>query len=206
MDNKVFVSPHRRTIQTALNILKSHPQLENGITFILFPMAKEVMNNSNDLPLSRAELDKFLDEQRQANPSIDFDTSLLDRVVKECPYPDQDLSSDEVFSDDKILGNPDLWFLHIQSSMQLKKELFSIISQKFTETGSQSMEIVYDVVMDKFKKGKGVEGNLGCYNRVQRLKEMLKEYYEKELSEEEKAEIEKESNTKILVVTHSRVL
>lgn len=40
--------------------------------------------------------------------------------------------------------------------------------------------------MDRYKSGTGVEGNLGVYQRVQRLKEILKEYFEKELTDQEK--------------------
>ena len=37
---KVYVSPHRRTIQTAINILGTHPQ-KSSITLILLPILKE---------------------------------------------------------------------------------------------------------------------------------------------------------------------
>jgi len=51
-------------------------------------MTKEVLNNANDLGLSRVELDKFLNEVELANPKIKFDTSFLDEVVNKCPYTD----------------------------------------------------------------------------------------------------------------------
>ena len=74
---KVLVSPHRRTIQTAVNILKSHPQLEKGITFVLYPMAKEIVNNANDMPVSREELLSFTEDVKRNNPKITFDLSLM---------------------------------------------------------------------------------------------------------------------------------
>lgn len=57
---KILVSPHRRTIQTAVNALGTHPQLENGITLTLYPIAKEILNNLNDMPVSRSDLDTFM--------------------------------------------------------------------------------------------------------------------------------------------------
>ena len=51
-------------------------------------MTKEVLNNANDLGLSRLELDKFLGEVQLANPKIAFDTLFLDEVVNSCPYSD----------------------------------------------------------------------------------------------------------------------
>jgi hypothetical protein len=53
------VSPHRRTLQTACYVLQNHPQREN-ITLTLLPLAKEVMNNSNDLPIEYNELLDFI--------------------------------------------------------------------------------------------------------------------------------------------------
>ena len=40
------MSPHRRTIETTVNIFKDR-EVKHVIT--LFPWAKEIMNNSNDL-------------------------------------------------------------------------------------------------------------------------------------------------------------
>ena len=77
---KVLVSPHRRTIQTAINILKSHPQLKQGITFEIFPYAKEIVNNANDLVVSRKELLEFIEQVKKDNENIKFDLSRLDEL------------------------------------------------------------------------------------------------------------------------------
>lgn len=71
--SKVLVSPHRRTIQTAVNVLKSHPQLKDGITFTLFPMAKEILNNANDLPVGQKTLIDFTNKITEEIPQITFD-------------------------------------------------------------------------------------------------------------------------------------
>jgi phosphohistidine phosphatase SixA len=57
---KVFVSPHRRTIETAVLMLSSHPQ-KSQITLILLPLAKENLHTSSDLPVPFAELLAFTD-------------------------------------------------------------------------------------------------------------------------------------------------
>ena len=44
----------------------------------MYPMAKEILNNANDLVVSRSELEKFIGEVKVQNPKISFDYSLLD--------------------------------------------------------------------------------------------------------------------------------
>lgn len=41
-------------------------------------MAKEVLNNANDLVISRIELEKYMKEMMDTNPKIKFDTAILD--------------------------------------------------------------------------------------------------------------------------------
>lgn len=181
---KVFVSPHRSAIETALNILYSHPQHnEGGFTFILYPMLNGQLTNCNDLTLQRSELDKWLRILEYQYGSIKFDTSHLDKVVQTCPYPQHNQSDMPILSDKQLAGKLDLWSLHIQSDLQLKKELFASLKSKYAQTGTQKIEHMYDVIMDKYKNsGIGgaigtVEDDRGVYNRVQRGKQMLKEYY-----------------------------
>ena len=51
----VLVSPHRRTIQTAVHMLDTHPQ-KAELTLLLTPLAKEVTNGSSDIPCTHWEL------------------------------------------------------------------------------------------------------------------------------------------------------
>lgn len=62
------------------------------------------------------------------------------------------------------------------------------------------MSNVYQIMMDKFREGNGVEGNQGIYDRVQKLKQLLAQ----EVTDNSK-DI-KNNNDKILLVAHSRVL
>ena len=55
----VLVSPHIRTIQTAVNMLQSHPQ-KDKLTLKLEPQLKEVVYTAGDVPLSSHELIEFV--------------------------------------------------------------------------------------------------------------------------------------------------
>ena len=55
----MIVSPHRRTIQTAVNLLKSHPQREN-LTLKLVPVIKEQLFSAACVPVPLDELKEFV--------------------------------------------------------------------------------------------------------------------------------------------------
>lgn len=55
------MSPHRRTIQTAVHMLKSHPH-KKDMTFVLLPIAKECLHTSNDLAIDHKDLLKLTDQ------------------------------------------------------------------------------------------------------------------------------------------------
>ena len=46
---RVFVSPMNRAMQTCINMFKGHPNVAN-IKFTLLPLAREVMQGSQDIP------------------------------------------------------------------------------------------------------------------------------------------------------------
>ena len=73
----VFVSPMRRTMQTASNIFKSHPNLAN-IKFIVLPLAREVMKNTNDLCMDYTKIIAMFSQQEH-NCGLKFDFSLLEK-------------------------------------------------------------------------------------------------------------------------------
>jgi len=64
------------------------------------------------------------------------------------------------------------------------------------------MKHVHRVVMDHYKEGKGVEGNVGIYDRVQHLKTLLAD----ELTPRMIEKLDVTPKNKILMVIHSRVL
>ncbi|TNV81614.1 hypothetical protein FGO68_gene2110 [Halteria grandinella] len=72
---KVFVSPLRRTIQTAALILSRHP-MKKDITLILVPLARENLHTSADLSVSYEELKAFT-LQITEQFGLKFDFSLL---------------------------------------------------------------------------------------------------------------------------------
>lgn len=118
-----------------------------GIKFVLYPMAKEILHNAHDLPVSRKELDVLIEDAMEDNPKIKFDMSLM---------PTE---------------QPNTWFIDILQNEELKKKLMEKINAM--EDGAENMENVYDAVMDLYREGKGVEGNQGVYDRAMKMKEML---------------------------------
>lgn len=50
---RIYVSPHRRTIMTAVNLFKLY---KRPAKFILLPLAKEYLNNTNDLVVEFEDL------------------------------------------------------------------------------------------------------------------------------------------------------
>jgi hypothetical protein len=70
----------RRTILTAINVLKE--QLENGtsITLVLFPYAREMVSSANDLPVSRENLLAFIEDQQNLYSNLIFDFRFMDEL------------------------------------------------------------------------------------------------------------------------------
>lgn len=118
------------------------------MTLFIYPIAKEILNNGNDLPVSRDALCKFCQKIERENPGFIFDWSYMHAL-------------------DKIIDHPNLWFLEILQSESLKEELISKCKEG---PGPSDIDYVHKVVMDKYMQGSGVEGNIGIYRRVQEIK------------------------------------
>ena len=58
---KIFVSPFRRTIQTACLMLENHP-LKDKVTLFLDPIFKEKMSNQNTMMVTARALQKYCQE------------------------------------------------------------------------------------------------------------------------------------------------
>ena len=96
----VLVSPHQRAIETAVDILKTHPQLKNGgITLQLVPYCKEILSMTNSWPVSREKLDKFIELVKYRNPDFKFDMSHMD-----------------------MFEHPKLWLIEILANEKVKKD------------------------------------------------------------------------------------
>lgn len=68
----VFVSPLRRTLETAYQVYKNHPDFEN-IRFVVLPWIRESLNTSSDVP---SDVDNVLSEFKEVIPHLDC--SILD--------------------------------------------------------------------------------------------------------------------------------
>ena len=88
-------------------------------------MAKEIVNNANDMPVSREELLSFIEDVKSNNPKISFDLSLM---------PSE---------------SPNTWHIQILQNEGLKAPLLEKINQ--LPGGDAKMTNVHQTMMDKYK-------------------------------------------------------
>ena len=125
--------------------------MDNGIKLILFPLAKEICCNNNDLPLSREDLESFTRKIEEENPKISIDYSLLDYDwINNADVPARIKTHYQ-----------NTWFVDIMEDKMLKTYLKYEMNSDPT-----NMTLTHQVIMDTYKKGRGVENNIGIYNRV----------------------------------------
>merc|ERR1719498_2117395 len=80
----VFVSPLRRTMETAYHTFKDHENFKSGkMKFILPPMLRELFSMSCDVPLENAQLKDCLDNKYKAMYNGMLDTSLMEQIFEE---------------------------------------------------------------------------------------------------------------------------
>ena len=77
LHRKVFVSPFRRTIESACNLLKTHPDKASFI-LVLTPGPLEHLGYKNVLMLHAEALKKFCGEM-SAQHGLSFDTTFLEQ-------------------------------------------------------------------------------------------------------------------------------
>ena len=65
----VFVSPYRRTLQTAYHVLKTHPDF-NSISFIVIPKLREQLYGMADIPIN---IDDTIKDFKPLFANINFD-------------------------------------------------------------------------------------------------------------------------------------
>ena len=136
----------RRTIQTAVRILSSHPMMtspDKKIQFVLYPHVRESVTYTN-LTISRQELEKYIGTITEEYPNISFDYSYLDSLAfKESADPSS------IYNDELIRGNHDLWSIHVLTDEQLKVELLTDIANRYRKHNSQHIHHVYDAIKEK---------------------------------------------------------
>ena len=98
LHGKVFVSPFRRTIQTACHLLKNHPS-KASLTLVLQPSAAEHFGFKNVILLHAEALKRFCAEMTEQF-GLAFDTTFLDS------YQDQRL-----------------WFLELITEPEVRSQL-----------------------------------------------------------------------------------
>ena len=76
----MFVSPLRRTIETAYHIFKDHPDFAN-LKVILHPILREKICVSGDVPLSNEDFSQQLKDVYQPLFGNRIDTHLMDMLV-----------------------------------------------------------------------------------------------------------------------------
>jgi phosphohistidine phosphatase SixA len=92
--NTVLVSPLRRTLETAYNIFKEHPDFSK-IKFIVVPNLRESMNTSSDIP---ENIENIREEFTNIIPHLDF--SLMNNYKNHIYYYLEDMSPE---FNDKII-------------------------------------------------------------------------------------------------------
>jgi hypothetical protein len=92
----IFVSPLRRSLETAYHVYKDHSDFES-IRFIILPSIRESLNTSSDIP---SDIDSIISEFKEVFPRLD--SSLLDDCEDRKHYFIKDLQSDvsEVMTSD----------------------------------------------------------------------------------------------------------
>ena len=81
---RVFVSPLRKCIQTAAEILKSHPSrnTKDGLTIVLHPFLTDRVNHIDSIPVPREDLKQFTDILQHEHPGLHFDYYLMDKLER----------------------------------------------------------------------------------------------------------------------------
>ncbi|CDW86466.1 UNKNOWN [Stylonychia lemnae] len=173
----VFVSPHRRTIMTAITIFQSYftvsERHHQSLRFILLPLAKEVLNNSNDLVMTYEELNDYTNKISIENPYITFDFSYFEEYKEPCYST---------------------WLYQILTNQEKRLNLIS----KFKECPDAKKIGIQQIIENN---GRCIETLDEIYDRSQLLKALLNKII---LQEQERKQLA--SNEKILVVSHSRMM
>lgn len=84
----VFVSPLRRTLETAYLVYSTHPDFDK-IRFVVMPIIRESLNTSSDIP---SDIHQIIEEFRELIPNLD--DSMLEEYKDKKHYFIEDMQCD----------------------------------------------------------------------------------------------------------------
>lgn len=100
----VFVSPMRRTLQTAIHMFKNHPQ-KKEIKFLVVPIIREVLETACDIALDIEDImDKYGPNSEQCH-GLEFDFSLM-----------------------YMYGQPQLWQVYTLANFEKQRDILSQVA------------------------------------------------------------------------------
>ena len=79
LHDQIFCSPYRRTIETAIHIIKSHPR-KHEFTVVLCPEARERVSFQNAFLIRGSRLRTYCEEMQEKH-GIRIDASFLDKYA-----------------------------------------------------------------------------------------------------------------------------
>lgn len=144
----VFVSPLRRTLETAYNTYKNHPNFEK-IRFVVLPLIRESLNTSSDVPSS---IEKIIEEFREILPNLDV--SAFDEYFDKTHYFIEDLQPD---LKDRMIAN-----------LKAKSD---------DELGSNAFDLFVKETKKIYPFGR-LESKWNVYDRSVKAKKFIKRYIE----------------------------
>lgn len=144
----VLVSPQRRTIQTAVHLLKGHPQFSTlGFVLKLCPQAKEITQVMPQFGVCREQLNQLMESFTDEFPQLTFDTTLLDQLSE-------------------------LWWLDVLSNEKSKDKMISKTANGDVKNAYRVM--LEEYANDCYGKESCIESARDCFNRTQLLKNYLR--------------------------------
>ena len=144
----VFVSPMQRALQTCIHLFKSHPN-KKAIKFVVLPIAREVLETSNDIAL---DIDVIVQKYSKDQPlceGLHFD-----------------------FSMNMLLGQPKLWQIFTLANLQKQRDL--VMDLRANEAGELNHK---EVILERLRAHEPrYENHKDLYARAKVIKQFMREY------------------------------
>eukprot|EP00347_Sterkiella_histriomuscorum_P002559 403367681 len=177
---KVFVSPLRRTIQTTIELFKSHSNKQN-IQFTILPIIREILDSSNDIAMNVSDLIELYSPQQERCKGLKFDFSLLQ----------------ESFVD------PNLWQVYTLYNDEKTELLIHEIrsnNQPDNQINKQTIKDHKDIILKKLiETNHKFEYHSDMFQRAKTIKQFFKTYLDQN-------PLNHETQEKYGIVAHSRII